>query len=855
MAGMSYPTTKPNGPMSSRDWMTGGDSNNNNNMRGAGDKRISSAGNRPEVGETPTAASSSATVAAKTGGETENFNIHGPTPSGGALAGFTDSVDEWARLLQPTKTAGLPELLDRTHTAPEAVFGPPTLEAKQSHPDSQVVAVDSYAADSYNTLAAGDAPGKISEDVWQLVESLSVAEKAGQMQQIHVGQLLDSAGRVNVTAVDYWISERKVGSVIAPPAEYSAGALANVTNFVQQVALAQGSRIPLLFGLQQPTIRNAAVFPLGIATAATFDPRFAYDGGRVAAKDARAAGFQWALAPSAALGVDKRSVAGAVGFGEDPTLGSAMLKAAVRGLQGEYKTDRGRVAACIADFIGSGNTQAGLIPDSLLLEYYLPGAEAAIGAGAATAMQGAASINGEAVGVSGYYLRRLLRDRMSFRGVMVSDHTADSSLLRSMTAANATDATFLALNNTSVDISAGDVGTGFSRTAWELVRAGAVAEDRITESAARIVQLKKDLGLFDAPFADPLLRETVGSKQDVEAARAVVRESVTLLKNAGGVLPLTKNDRVLFIGPHLNSTALLSGNTLVDGGVAGDSVLQGVKHVTGREPVFHAGWALDGSEPLPQQMEALIRVARQADKIVVGLGDTAQSDESSLELDAVQARVVAQLASAVRRPIIALLVEARPRIVRDLVPSLSGVLTAYVPGSHGGRPIAEILYGHAAPSGRLPFTYPRFERQARDTIWQTQRAEYAPQWPFAFGLGYAPLTYSNLTVSSDRLSPGSPVKVTVSVRNDGLVDQKETVTLFSSQEFRTGYEPELYRLRRFEKVEVKRGMVALVEFTLTAEDLAYYNRALERVIDQGPVNLTVAAMTSNERSISINLSA
>ncbi|KAJ2439778.1 hypothetical protein GGF42_007844, partial [Coemansia sp. RSA 2424] len=165
-----------------------------------------------------------------------------------------------------------------------------------------------------------------------------------------------------------------------------------------------------------------------------------------------------------------------------------------------------------------------------------------------------------------------------------------------------------------------------------------------------------------------------------------------------------------------------------------------------------------------------------------------------------------------------------------------------------------ILYGKVAPSGRLPFTYPRYEYQSRDTIWQGVRNEYTPQWPFGFGLGYSSLEYSNITADTVDLRPGSPVKIRVSITNKGLITQKESVLLYSSQQYRTGYEPELYRLRHFEKIEVKPGMASLIEFTVNAEDLAYYTRGLERVIDPGPVNITLNAFTSSARTIVLNLS-
>ncbi|KAJ1841999.1 hypothetical protein LPJ70_004000 [Coemansia sp. RSA 2708] len=732
-----------------------------------------------------------------------------------------------------------------------------------------------------------DAPGKIADDVWAVVDSLTLAEKAGQMTQVHVSELLGADGQLNATAVEYWIDTMKVGAIVDTPGNsphaafpwYSAQALANVTNTVQRIAQARGSRVPVLWGLEAARgaglIKRAAMFPTGIGLAASFEPRHAYVAGRVAAKDARAAGYQWVFGPQADISVDKRRAQAFLGYGEDPALAAQMVAHAVRGLQGDYKQDRARVACCAKGYVGGGahGAGAGQVSDAQLLEYHVPGFEAAVAAGAASLMQAAGSVNGEALGTSPYYLRRLLRDGLRFRGVLAADRRAGTrgQAQRLHAAADARDALFLALNNTSVDVGAD--GTELAQTVHELVAAGRVSEDRVTESAARILQLKKDLGLFERPYADVQLAALVGARQDVEAAQQAVRESLTLLKNERRVLPLATHDRVLFVGPHLNSTALLGGgwNVHAQGPAAreadavyqglGDSVMQGVRHVAGaRAPVaYHAGFRLDSGEIRGDEFSQLVRLARQADKIVVGLGEAPYSgaaggDLAELALDAHQIELVRRLHGAVpRAPIVAVLVAGRPRLLKEAGDIAAAVVNAHVPGIHGGLPIAELLYGRFSPSGRQPVTYPRLESQARDTMWQGVGADYAPAYPFGFGLAYSRLEYSNLTVSSTTLRPGAPVTVRVTVHNHGPLDHKESVLLFTSHRFRTGYEPELFRLRRFSKHDIRAGAAQAVEFTLTAEELAYYNRDLTRVIDPSPVNITVNALAPNERTVSINL--
>ncbi|KAJ1857831.1 hypothetical protein GGH12_001407 [Coemansia sp. RSA 1822] len=817
---------------------------------------------------------------------------------------FSESINNWDQMLRVTKTADLPALLDKTPSAPTNIDIPKP--APNSNKRS-VLKLDPFMAggvDMYPTVAqtalGHDAPAKIADDVWAVVDSLTPEEKAGQMTQIHVSQLIGSDGQLNATAVEYWVDTMKVGAIVDTPGNsphsafswYSAQALANVTNTVQHIARARGSRVPVLWGLEASRgaglIKRAAMFPTGIGLAATFQPKHAYAAGRVTAKDSRAAGYQWVFAPYAGISVDKRWGQEFLGFGEDPTLVSQMVTSSVRGLQGDYKKDRARVACCAKGFIGGGEQLVSgqarnmrQITDAHLLEYHLPGFEAAISAGTASIMQAPGSLNGETLGTSPYYLRTLLRDKLRFRGVMLADRHAaiHAQMQRLHSAADARDAIFLALNNTSIDIgeesSLINSQSEFAQTIRGLVQESRVPEDRVTESVARILQLKKDLGLFEQPYADPKLAPLVGADQDVESAQDAVRESITLLKNEAGVLPLSVRDRVLFVGPHLNSTALLGGGWNVHSqgpsdreaddvyqGLGG-SVMAAVRKVAGSHAptAYHSGFYINSPEILPAEFSQLVRLARQADKIVIGLGEapysgSPESDLTELSLDAHQVELVKRLHAAVpRAPIVSLLVSGRPRLLKEAGDISAAVVNTHLPGIHGGLPIAEMLYGKYSPSGRQPVTYPRYESQVRDTMWQSISTDYAPAWPFGFGLSYSPMEYSNLTLSSTTLRPNSPITIRMTVHNTGTLDQKEPILLYTSNRFRTGYEPELYRLRRFNKVDVRAGTAVAVEFTLTAEELAYYNRDRTRVIDPTPVNITINALTPNERTISVNLLA
>ncbi|KAJ2740438.1 hypothetical protein GGI20_005803, partial [Coemansia sp. BCRC 34301] len=356
---------------------------------------------------------------------------------------------------------------------------------------------------------------------------------------------------------------------------------------------------------------------------------------------------------------------------------------------------------------------------------------------------------------------------------------------------------------------------------------------------------------------------------DIEAARDSVRESVTLLKNTNNVLPLRQSDRVLFVGPTLNSTRYMGGGWNVhwqgpsdaEGDAVyqgfGDTVLQGVQRITGVRPDYFEGVDIEG---VPQtHISAIIEAAKEADKIVVGLGEKTYAENmgniGNLALPNGQVNLVYTLAQATGKPVVVVLIEGRPRILNQVAHSASAIVQAYLPGAYGGLPIAEVLYGLVNPSGRLPYSYPATESQASTTIWQSSYVAYNPQWAFGYGLGYSNVTYSNVTLSSNALRIGAPITATVNLTNKGPYAQKESVMLFTHQQYRVGYAPELFRLRAFNKVNLAVGETKQVTLELKADDLAFWSVDLKRRIESAPVNVIINPYTQADIFATVQLFA
>ncbi|KAF9559402.1 hypothetical protein EC968_006626 [Mortierella alpina] len=599
----------------------------------------------------------------------------------------------------------------------------------------------------------------IDDDIRQLVESLTLEELVGQLTQIQIGMLLDADGRLDPAKVQHWIVDMKVGSFLDTPTNLDS---VHGANYVD----------------------GATMFPQQIGLAATFNTTFAYEAGRIAAKDTRAAGIPWVFAPILDVAIHKLWPRVYESFGE-AQMGSAIIK----GLQGNYKKDRSRVAACMKHFIGYSASRNGQdkssawIPDNYLLDYFVPPFQAAVDAGVATAMNTYIDVNGQPVVSSRFYLKELLRHRLRFEGMLVTDWAeVDRLFTEHRSATSLKDAAYQCLNRTTVDMVMVPESESFSTNTLNLVKEGQLDKQRIVDSAAKVLQLKKDLGLFDNPMSDPKLLSLVGSKQDIEVARAAARESITLLKNNRSTLPLNKKfqqqhqketeqhgshrpGKVVLTGPAADSTRALSGGWSIKWQGADvdewyqnkhDTIYESLKKELSDRPVSYvASVDFDGNSIGSNQY---LEEAKDAETVILCMGEKPYAEilgnQDELYLAPGQLNVIAKIAEQAKRTntkVVLVLVEGRPRGLEDLAEMVDAIVMAYLPGPWGGLPIAEVLSGTVNPSGRLPMTYPSRASDMATTYYRSGVDPYKPLFPFGAGLSYTTVEYRNLRLNSHRL--------------------------------------------------------------------------------------------------------
>jgi beta-glucosidase len=391
------------------------------------------------------------------------------------------------------------------------------------------------------------------------------------------------------------------------------------------------------------------------------------------------------------------------------------------------------------------------------------------------------------------------------------------------------------------------------------VNEGALPMSRVDEAVTRILMVKSRLGLFDDPLRGTERPAAVGTTESRQAALRAARESITLLKNEGGVLPLRAGARVLVAGPTADSQpALNNGWTWTWQGDRASAyppdrptILAALRAKLGDKVSYAAGTTFDKET----EVKAAVAAAQQADVVVLCLGEHSYAETpgniDDLDLPDAQ-RHLAQALAATGKPVVLVLVEGRPRIVSAFADSMKGIVMAYNPGTEGGLAVADVLLGEVNPSGRLPITYPRFANALRTydhKAYEETQTGFGlkpdnPQFAFGSGLSYTTFAYSDLQVSPTTARAGQPVTVSVTVANTGSRAGADVVQLFVS-DLVASVAPPGKRLRRFAKVPLDPGQKRTVTFKLGRDDFSFIGADGRRTVEPGEFVFRVGSLNAN----------
>ena len=694
-------------------------------------------------------------------------------------------------------------------------------------------------------------PAEIEKKIDALVARMTVEEKLGQMSQTIFGNLTDQRKEE--------IRRGRWGS-------FFAGGTAAQKMEAQRIALKESRLgIPLIFG-EDVIHGKTTTFPIPLGQAASWDPELVRRAARVAARETAAVGTHWTFSPMMDIARDPRWGRIAESFGEDPLLASRMAVAMVRGYQGDSLDAADSIAACAKHYVGYGAAEAGReynttwIPENLLRDVYLAPFHASVEAGIASIMSAFNDLNGVPASANAFTLRQILRDEWKFDGMVVSDYTSIAELVPHGYAADGADA---ALEGIRGGVEMEMVSTDYWDHGKELIAAKKLDPKLLDEAVRDILRLKFRLGLFDAKGLVTPAGAAPPTAAALATAEKLAAESLVLLKNENGALPLARVGAVAVVGPLADSPRDQLGTWANGPADTAVTPLTALREALGAGRVIYAPGLKNCRDESHDGFAMATALARRSDAVLLFLGEEASmsgeaGSRAYLDLPGAQEALVNDVAQA-GKPMIVVILAGRPLTFHNVAAKAAAVLYSFHPGTMGGPAIADVVLGKIAPSGRLPVTFPRTVGQvpiyydhmntgrppsetgpeASDRF----RSKYldvafTPEYPFGFGLSYTTFHYDNLHISAAEMRAGGSLTVSAEVTNTGKVEGDEIVQLYIRQLAASLTQP-VRELKDFRRVHLKPGEKQTVEFTLKSSDLAFHHGA-QLVTEPGRFQVWIA---------------
>ena len=711
-----------------------------------------------------------------------------------------------------------------------------------------------------------------------LMSEMTIEEKIGQLNLVTPGGGI-LTGSVVSSDVEAKVKAGKVGGIFGI---YGPDKLRQA----QQMAV-DDSRlgIPMLFGAD--VIHGyKTTFPIPLGLSSSWDMELIEKTARIAAQEATADGIFWNFSPMVDIARDPRWGRVAEGAGEDPFLGSQVAEAMVRGYQQDDLARENTMMATVKHMALYGASEAGRDYNTVdmsrnrMFNDYLPPYKAAVEAGVGCVMSSFNDVDGIPASGNRWLMTELLREQWGFGGFVVSDYTS----VNEMTDHGLGDLQAVSALALKAGLDMDMVGEGFLTTLEKSLEEGKVTEAEIDLACSRVLEAKYKLGLFDDPyryFDESRPEKDILSAENRQAAREVAARSYVLLKNArlpgqkNQVLPLKKSGTIALIGPLADN----KNNMLGTWAPTGDPqlsipVLEGMKNVAGNEVnILYAkganisddvalaekvnvfGTRIDIDERSPEVMlREAVNIARRADVVVAVVGEASEmsgesGNRTNLNIPESQKKLIRALAKT-GKPLALVTMSGRPLTLEEENSLADAILQVWHPGVEAGNAIADVLFGEYNPSGKLTMTFPRNVGQVpiyyahRNTgrpqdgdEFQKFRSNYldspnSPLFPFGYGLSYTTFGYSEVSLNKTTITVNEILEAKVTVANTGNYDGEEVVQLYIRDVVASITRP-VKELKGFQKIFLKAGESKEVSFTLSEEDLKFYNYDLDFVAEPG----------------------
>ncbi len=720
------------------------------------------------------------------------------------------------------------------------------------------------------------------------IAQMSIEEKVGQTCQITL-DVISQTDAKGATLTPTTIDTAKLNEAIL---KYHVGSVLNVgwhtlsldewkgvIPAVQRSYTTGKTNIPVIYGIDAIHGVNytvgATLFPQEIGLAATWNPTLAKKFGEITAYETRASGIPWNFSPVLDLGRQPLWSRTFETLGEDPYLISQMGTAIIDGYQGSTTPDEFHVASCMKHFVGYSGTNSGRdrtpawIPEKYMKELYLPSFKAAVEHGALTVMINSGAVNGVPGHINHHLITETLKEEWGFEGFAVSDwedfimlHTVHS------TSPSLADA-YVQAFNAGVDMSMVPLSPQYKEYCTIMVNAvksGKISMDRLDDAVRRILRVKSRLGLFERPVPTFENYPKFGCAEFQQASLNTALESITLLKNENGILPLSKNQKVLIAGPTSNNLVYLNGawtHTWQGVDTAFNTsgcltVRAAFEKKLGKENCLYS----QGAELYTENAFEKTRFVnltdykeklKLADVVVLCLGELPATEKPgdilSLNLDSEQ-RELAKMAYEQNKKVILVLLEGRPRIIHDIVSGASGIIQAYLPGNYGAEALVSLMLGEKNFSGKLPYTYPKFDGviefydhpKSVDRSKSGDFSAYNPEWDFGYGLNYSSFEYTALSLNQTIFSDNDSIAVTVTLKNSSSIAGKEVIQLYVCDDY-ASLIPTGKSLKRFLKIDVPAQTEVSKTFYLNLKDFQFVGNSGDFIVEEGEFTIRVGNLT------------
>ena len=715
----------------------------------------------------------------------------------------------------------------------------------------------------------------VEQRVAKLIEKMTLAEKIGQMNQKHAGV---------EDAIETFGDDLRSGRI---------GSVLNIVdvdlvNEMQRIAVEESRLgIPLLVG--RDVIHGfKTVMPIPLGQAATWNPDVVRDGARVAATEAASSGVNWTFAPMIDISRDARWGRIAESLGEDPYLAGELGVAMIEGFQGDDLSASGSIGACAKHFAGYGAAEAGRdyattnIPENELRNIYLRPFEVAVDAGVMSLMASFSDLDGVPASGNRFLMTEVLREEWQFNGFVVSDWDSVRQLQVHGLTGSEQDSAYQAVH-AGVDMEM--QGESYVRHLEALVEAGKVDTRTIDAAVANILRAKFRLGLFENPYTNPTDYPEIGSATALGVAKKAALQSVVMLKNEGRVLPLSvdKLDAVAVIGPLADAPYEQLGTWIFDGDPAMSVTPRAaIESFVGEDVAVNYVEAMDTSRSRDTKPFAdAVAAASGSDVAILFLGEEAilsgeAHSRADINLPGAQAELVRRI-RATGKPVVAVILAGRPLTLSNIVDQVDAILFAWHPGTMGGPAIADLLFGVASPSGKLPATFPSVvgqipiyynhkntgkppradnivhiddieERAPQTSLGMSAfhlDAGFRPLFPFGYGLSYGDFGYDNISVSKSEVAPGDTLTISAELVNSGPYAAEEVVQLYVRDLVGSTTRP-VKELKGFQRIRVEPGETVRVDFDLHTDELSFYGRDNTWVLEPGYFQVWIGGSSATE---------